>query len=450
MDSSENTKQDTDAGLEKVIFQEKVDALYKALLSSVIANIIIASVMYTVLLKLVDSTLLLIWYLVILSVNIGRYILFKTYDRSENKITHVKFWDNAFYILLIMVALCWSSVSIWLLPDSQSIHHYFPILILIGISVGAVTSLSVSMRNIITYLFFLLMPLFIVEINIGTYIANSVAVLTVVLAILSVTSAKRISNTVTENITLNYESKKYTDNLLESRNEAVAANSAKSNFISMISHELRTPLNAILGFSQLLKMSDEPKLSKEQDENIDGIAHSGKHLLSLIEELLDLSKIESHKLHVSLEEVSLTYVLGESLALLNPVVAEYNIKLINKLEENNLHMVQADTKRLKQVFINLISNAIKYNRVNGVVTISSQSVSKDKIRILISDTGDGLTEEQVKGLFTPFQRYNTKREGIGLGLYITQHIMELMHGEIGVESEIGKGTNFWFELPLAN
>lgn len=153
---------------------------------------------------------------------------------------------------------------------------------------------------------------------------------------------------------------------------------------------------------------------------------------------------------MSLEDVSLTYVLGESVALLNPVAAEYNIKLINNLEENDLHIVKADTKRLKQVFINLVSNAIKYNHENGIVTISSQPVSKDKIRVLISDTGDGLTEEQVKGLFTPFQRYNTKREGIGLGLYITQHIIELMHGEIGVESEIGKGTTFWFELPLVN
>lgn len=439
-----------DPELEKTIFQEKVDSLYKALPSSIFANIVIATVMALVLWRITDSMILIIWLLLMTGINLGRYLLFQLYNRNDNTRTNIIFWERAFYTLLIINAIGWSSVSIWLLPDNESVYHFFPALIIVGISAGAVNTLSFSMKHITTYLTLLLLPLFIVELTIGTFISYSVSGLILVLAAFALSNAMRLNNTITENITLNYESKKYTENLIESRNEALEANSAKSNFISMISHELRTPLNAILGFSQLLKMSDEPKLNKEQDENIDGITHSGKHLLSLIEELLDLSEIEAHKLHVSLEDVSLTYVLGESVALLNPVAAEYNIKLINNLEENDLHIVKADTKRLKQVFINLVSNAIKYNHENGIVTISSQPVSKDKIRVLISDTGDGLTEEQVKGLFTPFQRYNTKREGIGLGLYITQHIIELMHGEIGVESEIGKGTTFWFELPLVN
>lgn len=439
-----------DPELEKTIFQEKVDSLYNALPSSIFANIVIATVMALVLWRITDSMILIIWLLLMTGINLGRYLLFQLYNRNDNTRINIIFWERAFYTLLIINAIGWSSVSIWLLPDNESVYHFFPALIIVGISAGAVNTLSFSMKHITTYLTLLLLPLFIVELTIGTFISYSVSGLILVLAAFALSNAMRLNNTITENITLNYESKKYTENLIESRNEALEANSAKSNFISMISHELRTPLNAILGFSQLLKMSDEPKLNKEQDENIDGITHSGKHLLSLIEELLDLSEIEAHKLHVSLEDVSLTYVLGESVALLNPVAAEYNIKLINNLEENDLHIVKADTKRLKQVFINLVSNAIKYNHENGIVTISSQPVSKDKIRVLISDTGDGLTEEQVKGLFTPFQRYNTKREGIGLGLYITQHIIELMHGEIGVESEIGKGTTFWFELPLVN
>ena len=188
------------SGLELAIFQEKVDSLYKALPSSVVANIIIASVMFFVLWSLIDSTLLIIWYSVIVSANIARYILFKIYNKSGNKISRVSFWDNAFYFILIMVALCWSSVSIWLLPDDQSIYHYFPALILIGISAGAVTSLSFSMKCIVTYLTCLLLPLFIVEVIHGTYIANSVAGLTVVLALFSFTSARRINRTITENI----------------------------------------------------------------------------------------------------------------------------------------------------------------------------------------------------------------------------------------------------------
>ena len=438
------------SGLELAIFQEKVDSLYKALPSSVVANIIIASVMFFVLWSLIDSTLVIIWYSVIVSANIARYILFKIYNKSGNKISRVSFWDNAFYFILIMVALCWSSVSIWLLPDDQSIYHYFPALILIGISAGAVTSLSFSMKCIVTYLTCLLLPLFIVEVIHGTYIANSVAGLTVVLALFSFTSARRINRTITENITLNFDSQKYTENLIESRNAAIEANSAKTNFISMISHELRTPLNAILGFSQLLKMSDEPELNKDQDEQVEGILDSGRHLLSLIEELLDLSKIEAHKLNVTIEDVSLTYILSETLALMSPVATQFNIEVINNVDNEELNLVKADTKRLKQIFINLISNAIKYNNVNGKVTIDLETIANDKVRVTVSDTGYGLTKEQQDVLFTPFQRHNTKIEGIGLGLYITQNIIELMHGDIGVESEVNKGSSFWFELPLAN
>lgn len=449
MHSSENIRQDNDA-LEKTICLRRVDSLYQALPSAVFANIVIASVMFSVLWSLVDSTLLIIWYSVILMINVGRFILFKIYLKSEKSFTNIVFWGNAFYILLVLTALSWSCVSIWLLPDNQSIHHYFPALILIGISAGAVISLSASMKNIITYLILLLLPLFIVEISIGTFISYSVAGLTFVLALFSLSGAKRINSTFIENVTLHYDSTKYANNLVESRNTAIAANSAKSNFISMISHELRTPLNAMLGFSQLLKMSEKPALNEEQDEQVDGIVHSGKHLLSLIEELLDLSKIESHKLKVEIEDVSLTYVLVECISLLNPVAAEYNIKIINDIDINNLNLVRADTKRLKQVFINLISNAIKYNHENGTVSINMETTSNNKIRVSVSDTGNGLTEEQRKGLFIPFQRYDNKREGIGLGLFITQNLIELMSGEIGVESELGKGSNFWFELPAAH
>lgn len=214
----------------------------------------------------------------------------------------------------------------------------------------------------------------------------------------------------------------------------------------MISHEIRTPLNGILGFSQLLKMSDQSPLNEEQSEQVDGILDSGNHLLSLIEELLDLSKIESHKLNVIINDVSLENVVNESIIILSPIAAEYNIEIKSKVE--NIYLVKADEKRLKQVLINLISNAIKYNHKHGEVTIDASKVKNKMIRISVSDNGDGLTEEQQKELFKPFTRYNDTKEGIGLGLYITQNLVELMRGKVGVESIFKEGSTFWFELPL--
>ena len=312
---------------------------------------------------------------------------------------------------------------------------------------GAISSLSFRMEIIITYVLLFLVPVFITEILIGTFISYSVAALTFLLIMFSYSNAKRFNKTIVENISLNYESKKHTKKLIESRNTVMAANSAKTNFISMISHELRTPLNGLLGFAQLLKMSDQPPLNTEQNEQVDGIFYSGNHLLSLIEELLDLSIIESHKLNVSISDISLANVVSESVAILNPVASEYNIKIINNVE--NVFLVKTDEKRLKQVLINLISNAIKYNHKNGEIAIEIKNIGNEKVRVSVSDKGDGLTEEQQKNIFKPFTRYSDSKEGIGLGLYITKNLVELMHGKVGVESKSNEGSTFWFELPLA-
>lgn len=446
MDSAKDNDNSQAEALDKKIFQETVESLYKALPSSVIATIIIATVLVAVLWQVIDTTLLITWLSIVASINISRLVLYKYHFQAINNGNKTNFWDRAFYFLLVVNGLCWSCVSLWLLPDNDSVYHYFPALILIGISAGAVTSLSFSMRNIITYFILLLLPLFIVEIMIGTFLSYSVAGLTFVLTVFALSSAKRINQTIIENIVLHHDSENHRQELIASKDTAIAANSAKTNFISMISHELRTPLNAILGFGQLLKMSDAPKLNEEQNEQTQGIIDSGKHLLTLIEELLELSKIEAHKLTIEINTVSITDALNESLAILNPVAAENNIEIINHVD--NQYLVKAEHKRLKQIFINLISNAIKYSNEKGSVTINASLQANNRIRFLVEDKGNGLTAIQKTELFNPFQRFDNNKEGLGLGLYITKNLIELMHGEIGVESEINHGSKFWFELPL--
>ena len=435
------------ASLKETIAKETVDLLYKAIPGSVVATIIIAATLSGVLWQFFDDSLLVLWFIIITSINVARFILYKYYSNRNKNVVNTKFWDKSFYFLLILNGLAFSVIGLVFLPDSSSAYHYFPIMVLIGLATGAVSSLSFSLRNISTYFVLLLVPIFVSELIINTFLSYSIAGLIMLSMTFSLVNAKRIYQTSIENITLNYQSEKNTQELIESRNAAIAANSAKTNFVSMISHELRTPLNGMLGFSQLLAMSDSPPLNEEQDENNKGIQDAGKHLLSLIEELLDLSEIDSHKINVEIEDVSLADNLSESIAILNPVASGFDIELINNVE--NIYLVRADFKRLKQVFINLISNAIKYNQKEGKVTINVNKVNENKVRVLISDTGSGLTAEQVNGLFQPFQRYDSSKEGLGLGLYITQNIVELMGGETGVESELNKGSTFWFELPLA-
>ena len=437
-----------DTELKDTIASETVAFLYQAIPGAVAATIVISIFLSGVLWEFLNNKLIFLWLACVTIINLARFVLYKYYKNRDKEISNTAFWDKSFFILLILNGLCFSVIGIVFLPDAAFAYHYFPIMVLIGLATGAVATLSFSMKNITTYFILLVFPVFIHEIFLGSFISYSVAALLVLSITFSLVNAKKIYETSIENITLNYHSEKHTQQLMESRNTAMAANSAKTNFISMISHELRTPLNGMLGFSQLLAMSDDPPLNEEQLEHNKGIADSGKHLLSLIEELLDLSKIESHKIKFNIEDVSLANVLEESILILNPVAQEHDIELINNVE--NIYLVQADAKKLKQVFINLISNAIKYNHEKGLVTIKVDQIENGTIKVSVVDTGNGLSQEQIAGLFQPFKRYDEKKEGLGLGLYITQNLVELMDGNIGVESEQGKGSAFWFELPLSD
>lgn len=448
MKKTENIPQiGEDTELKEAIARETVVLLYRAIPGSVVATIVISAFLSAVLWQFFGDKVLVLWFFSIAVINASRFVLYKCYLNRDKNIDNTAFWDKSFYILLFLNGLCFSVIGLFFLPDASVAYHYFPIMVLIGLATGGVATLSFSLRNISTYFILLVFPIFIGEILLGTFISYSVAALILLSLIFSLMNAKKIYQTSIENITLNFHSEKHTQQLIESRNAAIASDRAKNQFVSMISHELRTPLNAIMGFGQLLQLSDDPKLNEEQNENTQGIIDAGKHLLSLIEELLDLSSIESHKLKLFIKNVSLKEIVDESLKLLMPVASQYGIKIINKFEDD--YLVKADPKRLKQILINLFSNAIKYNSENGSVILSVEKTSISSVKISVSDTGKGLGKVQLESLFNPFQRHHEKQEGLGLGLYITKNMVELMQGKIGVESVVGKGATFWFEVPLA-
>ena len=220
-----------------------------------------------------------------------------------------------------------------------------------------------------------------------------------------------------------------------------------------MSHELRSPLNAILGFAQLIN-SDSPPPTPSQTESIDQILHAGWYLLELINEILDLAQIESGRLALSREPTSLTEVMLECQAMIEPQGQKRGLKMTFPVFDVPC-FVDADRTRLKQVLINLLSNAIKYNQPNGtvVVDVNRAGSTPERIRVSVKDTGAGLPPDMLMQLFQPFNRLgqerNSTEEGTGIGLVMSKRLVELMGGEIGVESTVGLGSVFWFELNSA-
>jgi signal transduction histidine kinase/AmiR/NasT family two-component response regulator len=230
---------------------------------------------------------------------------------------------------------------------------------------------------------------------------------------------------------------------------AEKANLAKSDFLSSMSHELRTPLSAVLGFAQLIE-SGSPPPTPAQKRSIEQILKAGWYLLELINEILDLAQIESGTLPLSLEPIALSAVVRECQAMIEPQAQTRSIRMTFPRFEV-AYFVQADRTRVKQVLINLLSNAIKYNRVGGTVDVGYTASTPGRIRIWVKDTGEGLAPDKLAQLFQPFNRLGKEtgtEEGTGIGLMVSKRLVELMKGEIGVESTVGKGCVFWIALNL--
>ena len=237
-----------------------------------------------------------------------------------------------------------------------------------------------------------------------------------------------------------------TAELRAARLEAERANRAKSAFLSNMSHDLRTPLNAILGFAQLLELDDLPD---DRRESVAQILRGGTHLLSLINEVLDIARIEAGHLSLSMEPVGALEIADLAIELVRPLAAKRGITIVVDKAAGTGLVVLADRQRLSQILLNLLSNAVKYNREHGTVTIGFETVEGARVRLTVTDTGAGIPEAKMRLLFQPFERLGAEQtaiEGTGLGLALSRGLAEAMGGSLGVESALDRGSTFWIEL----
>ena len=351
-------------------------------------------------------------------------------------------WEAAirrFVVLMTFSGFVWGLASVMVSVYASLIDQIFVLAILLGVAAGGVSTIGPIISAYLPYLS-LIMGMQILAFLFGDEPREFLlAVLTTMYTLMVINAGLKFNEVMNNSFVLR--------EMLElAKEDAESGNRAKSKFLSSISHELRTPLNAIIGFSQLLEM--DKNLGEEQRSKVSHIYRASEHLLALISQVLDLSKVDSGQIELNIERIELDGLFADCESLMKPVAADHGVSTEFQHPEKPIYFY-ADKLRVKQVLLNLISNAIKYNKPQGTVKVTFDELSDEKLRISVKDTGLGIAKHLQPDLFEAFNRLGNEsstKEGTGIGLVITRELVQLMGGTIDFESEENAGSKFWIEL----
>ena len=421
-----------------------------ALLSALVALVFVFYVVGEVL----DEGPLLLWAGLILVTNLYLYVWNQYYQRVGAEKQLHKFLYT-YQLQAIAHGLLWGALPFMLVEVKTAELQFLAYYVICGMAAGAVAITGMIYRIYLSFMLPMLLPIILYQLlaqNNIMFDNGGLGILIIfVIAMLSLSYAHYES--VLRGIRLMFENEVLLDDLSDAYQRAEKANKAKTDFLSNMSHELRTPLNAIMGFSSLLITFSKSKRPEKTREFASNIREAGKHLSALINQVLDLTSIESGETRIELRPLSLVSIIEECIQLLAPMAE--NQQVILTYESNNCddrhQYILGDELRLRQVLINLISNAIKYNVKSGTVTVRCV-FQHNHVMVEVIDTGLGIAKQDQSSIFTPFSRLHldTHVEGSGIGLAVTKKNLTLMNSAINFQSQYGEGSRFWFVLPVTD
>ncbi|MDH5183802.1 MAG: ATP-binding protein [Gammaproteobacteria bacterium] len=438
--------------LDQLYLVEQISQLARQSTNAMISALLALGFVIYVVRDVLDSLQLLLWSSLILASNLYLLIWNINYRRTGLNNNNPYLFLYSYQVQSIVHGLLWGVLPFMLAEAKTAELQFLAYYVICGMAAGAVATTGMIYRIYLSFMLPMLLPIILYQLlgqNNAIFDNGGLGILIIFLiAMLSLSYAHYES--IMRGVRLLFENNELLENLRVAYQRAEKASKAKSDFLSNMSHELRTPLNAIMGFSSLLisfSKSKRPEKIREFSRNIN---EAGKHLSALINQVLDLTSIETGDKNIDLYPVHLTDVMRECLSLLRPMAANNEIELNFENDNEKAQYVLADALRLRQVLINLISNAIKYNVKGGCVCVRCV-YQNNSIMVEVKDTGLGIAEADQDSIFTAFSRAHMDAhvEGSGIGLAVTKKSLSLMNSKISFQSRQGEGSRFWFVLPVA-